>query len=206
MVAEIRRLQGMEQHWRDRHPQWALRTVLLDTVTSCGFQAFSDHRVEDDLALLERAVAVREEPDQQRTGSTVERLSLACLDELWSAVPVGPPPGDLDTNDAARSVVIATPQRILLGREDEEARGDLVCWNEVNGLLEGVADPYRCASRISALAYFDAPDRYHVIDAMVALRQRYETRADERPGLDVEIRAQAFGFSTWFASDQCLPR
>ena len=85
-------------------------------------------------------------------------------------------------------MIVEVPQQALLGRTDEEASPDLVCRNEASGLLEGISTPYRCASRISALAYFNAPDRHGLIDEMVARRERYETVAADRNELDIVIR------------------
>ena len=107
---------------------------------------------------------------------------------------------DLDGLERVREVIIRVLPRAILGRTDPEASSDLVCWNECHGLLEGVALPYRTASRISALAYLSAPDRYHVIDTMVAMRERYESHPDERAALDVSIRDAAREFVDWYST------
>ncbi|MEJ2888847.1 hypothetical protein [Actinomycetospora aeridis] len=72
-----------------------------------------------------------------------------------------------------------------------------MCWIEATGLTDGVSTPYRCASRISALAYVSAPDRYGVIDEMAALRHRCETHGSERDQLDGLIRARVRRFLAW---------
>lgn len=87
-------------------------------------------------------------------------------------------------------MIVGVPPRALLGREDDEASPDLVCWNEAHGLLDDISTPYRCASRISALAYFSAPDRHGLIDEMVARRERYEAVAADQDELDVLIRGR----------------
>lgn len=184
VVAEIRALQAADQQWRDERPELVLPGAILDVITSCGFQYYAEHDVTDDLRFLDRAVALLEHADPPRTDA------VACVRRLERETrPLRTDTGDLDAREALRRVLVEVPPDVLLGRRDEEASPDLVCRNEAIGLADGISTPYRCASRISALASFNAPDRYGLIDEMVALRERYETSATERVELAESIRA-----------------
>ncbi|WP_433784407.1 hypothetical protein ACQPX6_29700 [Actinomycetospora sp. CA-101289] len=191
VVAEIRRLQHAEQEWRAQHPELRLRFALLDLITSCCFQSYPDHAVADDVALLDRAVDLLDDEDQARLGTAVEEAAIACVRRLdRDTARRHDVQGDLDAQDALRGTLVTVPPQVLLGRDDDEAAPDTVCWNEAHGLAEGISRPYHCASRIAALAYFSAPDRLGLIDEMVALRDRYEARSGERAELDEVIRAR----------------
>jgi hypothetical protein len=188
-VAEIRRLQATENVWRAERPGLALRFVTLDLVTACSLQRYADHSVRDDVALLDRAVDLLGDGDQDRLGTAFETAALALVTRLDAETPTRHEVwGDLDAEDDLRRTLVTVPPRVLLDRDDDEGAPDTLCWNEANGLVEGISAPYRCASRISALAYFSAPDRLGVIDEMVALRERYEWRPSERPALEAAIR------------------
>jgi hypothetical protein len=192
VVAEIRKLQAADRQRRDARPELMLPGALLDLITSCGLQYYADHAVTDDMQLLDQAVQLLERAQQPSTDT------VACVHRLERETrPWRAELGDLDADDALRRIVVEVPPEVLLGRRDEEASPDLVCWNEAIGLLDEVSTTYRCASRISALAYFNAPDRYGVIDEMVALRQRYETVKSERDELDVVIRERIRRYLAW---------
>ncbi|MFC5137006.1 hypothetical protein ACFPK1_02080 [Actinomycetospora rhizophila] len=196
VVAGIRELQAADQQWRTEHPELALPGALLDVITSCGFQYYAEHDVTDDLRFLDRAGELLKHapslvaPYWTSAATCIRRLA-------HEAEPLRADTGDLDAREALRRVLVEVPPDVLLGRRDEEASPVLVCRNEAIGLADGISTPYRCASRISALAYFSAPDRYGVIDEMVALRERYETSATERVELAESIRAGVRRYLEW---------
>jgi hypothetical protein len=205
-IAGIRELQRAEQTWRAGLPHLAHRFAVLDLLTSCGFQYYADHAVEDDLALLDRALEALRDAPPAASPSAYEVAARDAVSTLAKEVePLSRDAHDLDGLERVREVIIRVPPRAILGRTDPEASSDLVCWNECHGLLEGVASPYRTASRISALAYLSATDRYHVIDTMVAMRQRYELHPDERAALDVSIHDAAREFVDWYSTATKIP-
>jgi hypothetical protein len=200
-IAEIRELQRAEQTWRGEHPQLAHRFAVLDLLTSCGFQYYSEHAVEDDLVLLDRAAAALTAAEETPRPTTYEHAVRTATLALAGKV-AGLPRNsrDLDDLDRLARVVVAVPTQVVLGRDDPEASSDLVCWNECHGLLEAVALPYRTASRISALGFLGAADRYRIIDTMVAMRERYESQPAARRTLDDDIRVAAAEFVDWFST------
>ncbi|MEJ2862823.1 hypothetical protein [Actinomycetospora flava] len=200
-VEEIRALQSAEQRRRDERPELALPGAILDLITSCGFQYYAEHDVTDDLEFLNRAAELLRTQGPPRSDLPFWTDAVACVDRLErETAPGRADTGDLDAHDALRRIVVSVPPEVLLGRRDEEASPDLVCRSEAVGLTDDVSTPYRCASRISALAYFSAPDRYGVIDEMVALRERYEKAAGERDELDEAIRRAARRYLEWSAA------
>lgn len=199
VVARIRALQDEERAWRARYPELALRAAVLDLVTSCGYQYYVEHYLGDDVALLETALGLLDAPNQRLVGSGFEAACLDGLRALDSATAsLRHRLGNPEAEDALRKQLVDAPSRALLGRVDQEAAPDMVCWNETNSLLEEISEPYRCAARVSALAFFGAPDRYRVIDRMVAMRERYEARPSERTELDAAIIDGAREYVGWF--------
>jgi hypothetical protein len=200
-IAHIRRLQGAELTWRAERPDLTPRFAVLDLITSCGFLRYSDHAVEDDLTLLDRAVVALRDSAVTASSSSYEVASREAVEVLAQEVAVHPTDTrDLEALDRLATVFARVPPEVLLGRTDPDASSDLVCWNECHGLLEGIALPYRTASRISALAYLGAPDRYRVIDPMVAARERYESYPAEREQLDASICDAARDFLHWYSA------
>jgi len=201
VVEEIRALQAAEQRRRDERPELALPGAILDLITSCGFQYYAEHDVTDDLEFLDRAAELLRTEGPPRFDSPFWTDAVTCVHRLGrETAPWRADTGDLDAQDALRGVLVDVPTKVLLGRRDEEASPDLVCRTEAVGLTDDVSTPYRCASRISALGYFSAPDRCGVIDEMAALRDRYEKAASERDELDEVIRGAARRFLEWSAA------
>lgn len=187
-VVRVRELEAEQGRWRAERPALALRTTVLDLLTSCGLQYYADHSIGDDIRLLDRAVHLLGDQSQRRLTGDFEGRCLRAVGVLdTETADLRRRVGDLDAEDLLRVRVVEIPTQTVLGRVDEEAPADLVCWNETNCLLEGVSLPYRCAAAVATLAHFGVPDRYRIVDHMVALRARYEREWPDRPALDAEI-------------------
>ncbi|NMO93202.1 hypothetical protein [Actinomycetospora sp. TBRC 11914] len=198
-LAHVYQLQDEERQRRATRPDLSLRHAVVDLVSGCATQYYADHALSEDLQRLDRAHSLLGAEDQHHSGSRFEALSLDTVDQLLAAArPRRGELDDLDAYDELRGLVISVPTRVILGREDDEAPADLLCWNEASCLLEDVTGPYRCASAVSGLAFLGAADRYHFIDPLVDLKRRYEADPQARPELDDEIRNVSATFVEWF--------
>lgn len=201
-LAHIYQLLDEERRQRVARPDLSLRHAVVDLVSGCATQYYADHPLGEDLRRLDRAHALMRAGDQRQSGTRFEAASLETVEQLEGAVrPRRREIDDLDVHEELRSLVIAVPARTILGREDDEASADLLCWNEANCLLEEVTGPYRCAAAISDLAFLGAADRYHVIDPLADLRRRYETDPEARTELDDDIRQVSLEFVDWFGAE-----
>lgn len=204
-LAHIYALQDEERQRRAARPDLSLRYAVVDLVSGCATQYYADHALSEDLERLDRARGLLHRDDQYRVGSRFETVCLDAVDQLVDAAsPRRERTNDLDVYDDLRRVVVDVPARVILGRNDEEAAGDLLCWNEAKCLLEGVTGTYRCASAISVLGFLGAADRYRVVDPLIDLRRRYEADPKARPELDVEIREVSSTFVGWFGREHGL--
>jgi hypothetical protein len=204
-LAHIYALQDEERQRRGARPDLSLRHAVVDLVSGCATQYYADHALSEDLERLDRARGLLHTDDQYRVGSRFETVCLDAVEQLIDAAsPRRERTNDLDVHDDLRRVVVDVPARVILGRNDEEAPGDLLCWNEANCLLEGVTGTYRCASAISVLGFLGASDRYRVVDPLIDLRRRYEADPKARPELDVEIREVSSTFVGWFGREHGL--
>ncbi|SDC97366.1 hypothetical protein [Actinokineospora iranica] len=176
-----------EEHAR-AHPEQALRRALTEFIHGCALLGYGGEGASAVIEAYRTVLAHWDDPAQRRTGSELEKASFACVTALREPLAEqaeDPRRHATRDDEIAGPVLSRVPPRTLVGRDG--AYFPMACFNAAGSCLDGVVTPYHATSLIAAVGHYDPPEERDLLDAMRALRVRYEDEPDARPAIADEI-------------------
>jgi hypothetical protein len=183
----VKELQAEQARWTREHPEGGLRRGLTWFVHDCALFAFDDVPTTSVVECFRKVLALMNDSTQHRSGSELERRAIACVEELREPLAAGTPAAVGDDEDLRAPLLRIPPLRII-GRATRDAYLPMACWNAAGSAHEGIITPYRAATLITSVGYYEPIEEADLLSTMQELRERYEDRPADRTATAVEIK------------------
>ncbi|SDP95968.1 hypothetical protein SAMN04487905_1193 [Actinopolyspora xinjiangensis] len=200
------RIQQLREHAERQdqaNPHLALRRGLTRFIHGCAALGYSDIPGTTLVESYREVRALLDDPGQQRTHSTLERVSLDCIDQLgkcdaFTEVAADPQRKAGRDDEIAEPVLLRIPPRTLMGRDTSDSYFPMACFNAAGTCLDGVLSPYRCCLLVTSLGYYEPAEERELLDMMRTFRIDYEDQPDNRTAIAERITHQLRDFARRF--------
>ncbi len=194
MHERIQQLRKRDEEHASAQPQQALRRTLTWLIHGCALLAYGEG-TSPVVETYRAALALLDDPAQQRTGSVLEHASLDCLNQLQDDANLaqaagGPQRHATRDEELARPALVQTPPKVLVGYATQDASFRMACFNAAGACLDGVISPHKTTALITSVGYYEPAEERDLLTAMRTLRVRYEDEPDNRATIAEEILDQ----------------